>query len=361
MNLAVYISGHGFGHLAQLAPVLKRIHQIKPECRFFIRCALPEHEIRAQMPMAFKLNNKPVDVGVVQLNAVQEDCETSIQQMSAWIDHFDDHINQEIEWLKSIQATRVLSNISPLAFPAAKALGIPSIGLASLDWHTIYKHWLDAYDPIILTLAQAYGASDLLISPPMAMDMPVFPSQQYVALIVSQPNKNTILPPAIKHDGRKKALILFGGCGSPPYDVHALAAMPDWLFLIPDICSDHISPMPENIVSIHFSSKLRPIDVMASMIDVVLCKPGYGVLSECWTTATPIAWVERPDFPEFPMLKTWLDESFPACGMSRSDFQAGHWQPALEHALNHPRRFPAIKGDGANIAADIILHYPLHK
>jgi len=354
VHLAVYISGHGFGHLAQVAPVLRRIHLIQPECKFFIRCALPEQEIRSQLRMDFELEQKPVDVGVIQHHAVQEDRLSSIQHIRCWMEHFDDYIAEETAWLERVQATQVLSDISPLAFPAAQALHIPSIGLATLDWHTIYSHWLDDDDPVLHGLANAYRACDLLLTPLMAMDMPVFSSQQSIPLIVTQAANKTN---PFHDDPRKKALILFGGCGNPPYDLHALTNMSDWLFLTPDIDSVQTSSMPEspdNIQALHFDTHLRPIDAM-QWVDVVVCKPGYGVLSECWATQTPIAWLERPDFPEFPMLKRWLEAAFPAAGMNRADFQRGDWQLTLERALQHPNRFPAGPHQGAAVAADIIL------
>ncbi len=349
MNIAVYISGHGFGHLAQMAPVLNRIHHIAPDFRFLIRCSLPKTEIQSRLKFNFELETTPVDVGVIQKSAIEEDQQASIKQMHVWVDQMDKQIEQEIKWLSHFNASLVISDISPLAFPTAKALDIPGIGLATLDWHTIYSYWLDADDLIIKKLAKAYSQCDLLLTPPMAMHMPVFPNRQDIGLIATQ--AAAIINP-VATDQRKKALVLFGGCGNPPYDLQALANMPDWLFLIPDAPSHS----PENVQSIHFNAELRPIDLMQH-IDVVLCKPGYGVLSECWSTSTPIAWVERPDFPEFPMLKEWLDQSFPACGMGRSDFQHGHWQAALDAANTDPCCFPEIEADGAIEAADIIISY----
>jgi len=311
--------------------------------------------MRSQLRMDFELEQKPVDVGVIQHHAVQEDRLSSIQHMRRWIEHIDDHIMEETAWLESVQATQVLSDISPLAFPAAQALHIPSIGLATLDWHTIYSHWLDGDDPVLHRLAKAYRACDLLLTPPMAMDMPVFPTQQKIPLIIAQAANKTN---PFHDDPRKKALILFGGCGNPPYDLRALANMSDWLFLAPGMGSTQIEAMAEspnsNIQTIHFDTHLRPIDAM-QWVDVVVCKPGYGVLSEAWATQTPITWLERPDFPEFPMLKKWLENTFPAAGMKRADFQRGDWQPTLESALQHPNRFPAGQLHGAAVAADIIL------
>ena len=347
MKIAAYISGHGFGHLAQMAPVLNRIHHIRPDSSFLIRCSLPEPEIRTRLNFQFRQEPSPVDVGVVQKNAVEEDCQASIELMRTWVKQIDRLIQQEIECLADFNPTIIISNISPLAFPAARALGIPNIALATLDWHSIYSYWLDEDDEIIKKLADAYAQCDLLLTPPMAMHMPVFTTQQQIPLIASRANKITN---PVTSNARKKALLLFGGCGNPPYDLQALANIPDWLFLIPD-APDYA---PGNVQAIHFNSETRPVDLMP-YVDVVLCKPGYGILSECWSTTTPIAWVERPDFPEFPMLKEWLEKSFPSCGMSRSDFQHGHWHQALEKAHAHPGSFPICMGNGAFDAADLIL------
>jgi len=346
MRIAAYISGHGFGHLAQTAPVLNRINELRPDCRFLIRCALPEDEIRARLNFSFELDPVQVDVGVVQKNAVEEDRDASLKQMEQWIGSMDVQIGCEIALLKKFRPTLVLSNISPLAFPAANVLGVPGIGLASLDWHTIYTHWLAADHPVVTALAEAYGTCDLLLTPPMSMAMSVFPRRQEIPLIAAYPAA-AVLP---GKSGRRTALVLFGGSGRPPFELSALAAMPEWYFLLPDAPD----ALPENVERIKFSRELRPIDLMPH-VDAVVCKPGYGVLSECWRTDRPIAWVERPDFPEFPLLKGWLEEKFPACGMSRADFRQGNWRQALASACASDRHFPPLGADGACVAAERIL------
>ncbi|ATX82246.1 hypothetical protein Ga0123462_1383 [Mariprofundus ferrinatatus] len=347
MRIAVYISGHGFGHLAQMAPVLNRLYQKRPECQFLIRCALPESELRGRLDFDFELESEVVDLGVIQKSAVDEDREGSIDLMRGWTSMMPELIARDAAYLKNFAPDLVLSNISPLAFPAAKTLGVPAVGLATLDWHTIYSHWLDAGDPVIKSLKQAYEACDLLLTPPMAMDMQVFSKQQHIPLLVASPNDNAF---AFKAGYAKRALVIFGGSRHPAYDISALADMPEWLFMIPDAPAG----APENVQSVGFSKALRPIDLMPH-VDAVVCKPGYGVLAECWRTETPMAWVERPDFPEFPMLKVWLEKCFPSCGMSRSSFQMGDWLPALDGALASQRQFPALEEDGADVAARAIL------
>ncbi|WP_167631811.1 hypothetical protein [Mariprofundus ferrooxydans] len=348
MRLAAYISGHGFGHLAQLAPVLNALYRLEPACHFLIRCSLPEEEIRARLEFDFDLDQESVDIGVVQKSAIEEDRDASIQQMRLWLTGFDANVQREIELLREFAPTLVLSNISPLAFPAAKALSIPAIGLATLDWHTIYSHWLAADDPVLEILATAYRVCDLLLTPPMAMQMPIFSRQQQIPLIAAVADSSAYSAPTV---AGQIALVIFGGSAQPPYDIQALSRLDSWQFLIPHLSTTDI---PVNVTPVRFGPDLRAVDVMAH-VDTVVCKPGYGILAECWSTQTPIAWVERPDFPEFPMLKGWLQNRFPAAGMSRSDFAAGQWGRALAASIASPRSFPATAGDGAIVAAEVCL------
>ena len=347
MNIAVYISGHGFGHLAQTAPVLNQLYQSRPTCRFLIRCSLPESELRARLQFDFELEPEPVDLGVVQKSAIEEDREGSITLMRAWTTDLDARIDREVMLLKGFQPDLILSDISPLAFPAARALGVPSIGLATLDWHTIYSHWLDANDLVIQVLKRAYEVCDLLLSPPMAMDMQVFPNRQSIPLIAAYPDRIDFVA---RQDREKCALVIFGGSSQPPYDLNSLGEMSDWLFLIPG-APEHA---PDNVHSITFSNSLKAVDLMP-YVDVVVCKPGYGILAECWRTGRPMVWVERPDFPEYPMLKRWLEEIFPSQGMNRSDFQRGNWLAMLEGAVASTREFPELGRDGAEVASDTII------
>jgi len=346
MRIALYISGHGFGHLAQLAPLLNRLYRLRSDCRFLIRSSLPEPELTARLDFAFELEGGAVDTGVVQKSAIDEDRDASIAQLRDWVATMPAQIGREVALMRRFAPDLILSDISPLAFPVAHTLGLPGIGLATLDWHTIYSHWLDADDAVIEALGAAYRCCDLLLRPPMAMDMPVFNQQHSIGLIAAaaQPVANPL-----EDDTRRKALVLFGGCGNPAFDLQALASMSDWQFLIPG--AEHA---PENVSSIDFTRGIRAVDLMP-FVDLVICKPGYGVLAECWRTHTPIAWVERPDFPEFPMLKKWLDRRFPSAGMCRELFRSGQWQTTLEAALSCGRAFPAVAQDGAIEAANLLL------
>ncbi len=158
--IAVYISGHGYGHLSQIAPVLNALHAKKPALQFIIRSDLPENLIRSRLHAPFSLLAGAVDVGVVQKNAVSEDIPATIKAAHAFYDDFDQKTEAEIARLRPLRPELILSDISPLAFPVGKKLGIPSIAVASLDWHDIYRDFLPADDAVLKILQQAHAAAD---------------------------------------------------------------------------------------------------------------------------------------------------------------------------------------------------------
>ena len=79
-HLFTDISSHGFGHLAQAAPVLNALQTRLPELRLTIRCALPEEKLRSRIHGAFELIPGSSDFGFAMLDAVRIDHATSAQR-----------------------------------------------------------------------------------------------------------------------------------------------------------------------------------------------------------------------------------------------------------------------------------------
>ena len=344
-NIVVYISGHGFGHLAQIAPVLNALHRDNPDISFIIRSELPESLISRRLRMPFTRLDGPVDVGVVQKNAVCEDIPATIKAARAFYRDFPARIEAETARLRPLHVHLVLSDISPLAFPVAQQLGVPSIAVASLDWHAIYRDFLPTGDSILEILREAHAAADLLIQPPLSMPMPSFPKRKSVPLIVDE------LPdfPQSPHANKKTALVMFGGAGDPPFDLQSLSAINDWRFLM-------LAPPPDGAPENVRQADLSQTTTMQLMnqCDVVVTKPGYGTLAECWRTQTPLCYLPRRDFAEYPYLDDWLQRHAPCTRMVLQDFAAGNWLAAMQEALACPRRWPDIPASGAQQAADLI-------
>lgn len=343
--VAVYISGHGYGHLAQIAPVLDALVKRRPDVNFLLRTGLPVAWLSRRIRVPFTLLAGEVDVGVVQENAINEDIPATIAAAHAFYDDFVTRIEREAKFLRPHHPVALLSDISPLAFPVARHLGIPSFAVANLDWHEIYSAYLTADDPMLATLQKAHDDCDLLIQPPLAMPMPGFARRHEVDVIVDDAYT---APKIVRDKEHRTAMVMFGGSGDPPFDVHALGGVAGWRFL-------SLSAVPPGAPSNVKQAVFR--DSTAELIqgcDLVITKPGYGTLAECWQTNTPVTYVPREGFPEYPYLDDWLQNHAPCARMELANFVSGNWGYAMQAALDCPRSWPEITGSGAEQAAILI-------
>ena len=72
-HLFVDISSHGFGHLAQVAPILTALRAQLPALQLTIRCGLPEAKARSRIPGEFSYLEDSSDFGFDMRNALSND------------------------------------------------------------------------------------------------------------------------------------------------------------------------------------------------------------------------------------------------------------------------------------------------
>lgn len=54
-HLVVSISGHGFGHVAQTAPILNLLHERMPQVRITVRSAVPAEHLHSRIHAPFEI------------------------------------------------------------------------------------------------------------------------------------------------------------------------------------------------------------------------------------------------------------------------------------------------------------------
>ena len=342
-----YVSAHGFGHWAQCAPVIDCLQRNDPDIRVCVRSSLPEAELARRLTRPVDYHPAPVDVGVIQHSAVEEDMAATRAALAAFHANWEQRVAAEAEWLSGQRAGLVVSDIAPLGLAAAHEAGVRSFALGSLDWHEIYRPFMPADDPIMRQIAEAYGRTECLLKLPLSMALSVFPRQRPIGLVGC---RSTASPAAIAQrlpalaSCRKRALIMFGGSGTPAFDVGRLADMEEWCFLVP-AAGGPDRGWPANVHA--FDAACVPIPDVMRAVDVVVCKPGYGTLAEAWLHQTPLCFVPRDGFPEYPFLRDWLLRQAPAVLLPMRSFVRGEWLPCLEQARRHARAYPPLPGDGA--------------
>jgi hypothetical protein len=349
-TVMAYISAHGFGHWAQMSPVLQALHDRDPDVRIVLRTDLPRAVLEARSRFPFALVPGQVDVGVIQCDAVNEDIPATMVAVECFHRNWDERVGQEGVFLRETGADLVISDIAPLAFAAATRAGTPSIGIGSIDWHAIYAPLFPQDHFSLEQIAAAHRACDLLLKLPLGMPMPSFPRQRPIGLIA---RKSDVPRQAFRQrlgvaDDERLALVMFGGSGVPPFRIGALADMAGWRFMMPALPD---GDMPANVRAMPEGSNMADL---ISACDVIVCKPGYGIVSEAWRAQRPLAYVPRPAFPEYPYLRDWLAAHAPAVALTREAFAAGDWGEALAAALGSGKAYPPCPAHGDSEAAEVI-------
>jgi len=89
--------------------------------------------------------------------------------------------------------------------------------------------------------------------------------------------------------------------------------------------------------------------------DIVVSKPGYGIVSEIISLQKPLIYTSRADFPEYDALVTGLQEKAISYFLKNEDFFSGHWEGAISNVLANKSEWPPVAINGAVVAAEIIL------
>jgi L-arabinokinase len=100
--------------------------------------------------------------------------------------------------------------------------------------------------------------------------------------------------------------------------------------------------------------RLRYEDLVAAA-DVVVTKPGYGIVSECIANGVALVYTPRGSFVEEDVLVAEMPRFLRCERIEVADLRAGRWRSAIEAALAKGPPPETIRIDGAEEAARAIL------
>jgi len=341
--IVFYVSSHGLGHVSralELIDVLTTKQGDQP--RVVVRTNAPPWVFERLRQPAIEVQPLETDTGVAQVGSLTIDEDETIRRAAVFYKDFDRHTRDEAKYLKTIGATIVVGDIPPLAFAAADRAGIPSVAVANFTWDWIYAYYprFDVVSPgVIETITQAYGRATSALRLPLAGG---FDSMTEVVRDI----------PFIARRSRRDRLDTRRLLGLEGHQLIVLVSFAGHGLALPyaQIGASGLTVLaPEQAVP----AGLTYEDLVAAA-DVVVSKPGYGIVSECLANATPLLYTSRGRFREYDVIVAEMPQILRCRYIEQGDLLSGNWRDAIEALLAQPEPPRRPEVNGAEVAAELI-------
>jgi len=319
----------------------------RPDLRILIRSEAAPWLFERTVVPPFDLDQRPCDTGVVQVDSLRLDAAKTIADARDFYAKLEDRADAEALTLGSRDVRLVVSDAPPLACAAAARAGVPAFVVTNFTWDWIYEAYaehLAAAPDLIPMIRKAYGLATAAWRLPMHGGFGAFRPQSVVDVpFVARHAKHA--PEETKRrlglpSNRRLVLPSFGGYGLEGLNLDALDLDDAW----------HVVRVPDAAI---YEAGLRYEDLVRA-VDVIVTKPGYGIISECIANDTALVYTSRGRFAEYDVLVREMPKYLRSAYIDMVALLAGRWRAALEAALAAPEPPQRPRTDGAVIVADMI-------
>jgi hypothetical protein len=193
-HLLVDISAHGFGHLAQVAPVLNRLAEQLPALQLTVRSGLPLDRLRQRIHAPFVHIAAASDFGYVMHDAVTLDLPATAAAYRAAHADFPTRVAVDARLLTNLGVDAVFTDVAYLPLAAAAQAGLPALSMCSLNWADLFQHYFGKERwaaPIHAEMLAAYRSAPFLRVTP---GMPFMPDS--TGKVTSCSTSSGAMPPA---------------------------------------------------------------------------------------------------------------------------------------------------------------------
>ncbi|WPL17788.1 hypothetical protein Thiowin_02830 [Thiorhodovibrio winogradskyi] len=320
-HLYLAVTAHGYGHLAQVAPVIHALKAHLPGLRISLQGNLKPEVVRARLPRDVALIAHAADVALPMDGPLTVLWEQGLALYEAFEADYDHHLRHQMALLAEARPDLVLADIPWLPLDAARRLGIPAVGLCSLNWLDILRQ-SPLGDQLSSALAErlhgAYAGAELFIRPAPSMPMPWLPNTIAVGPLAQLHPRD---PQGLRarlglEQDQRLVLMQFGGTGSLDIDPGPLERAHLRLLTADPKLADN--PMVSRIGG----NGPGMLEALASC-DAMITKPGYGSFSEAACHGIPVLYVPRDGWPETQALVDWLHQQMTAAVIAPEQLARG--------------------------------------
>ena len=350
-HLLLAVSAHGYGHLAQCAPVINTLWERDPGLRLTVLSALPRIQLARRLAGEFDYIAVETDPVLRMRSAWEVDGPASCRAYGEFHRQHAMLLESTCDQLRALGPDLVLANIPWVVLQAARQAGIPAVALGSLNWAAIYAAYCGTageHADILAWMLDGYRAAGCFIVPAPALPMPELDNCHPVG---------PIAPPAVPRPAAlrealalpaevRTVLVGLGGIDSRlPLENWPRIDGVVWLF------PGALERQRDDFVAMTYLP-MAFADMLAS-VDAVLTKPGYGTYAEAVCSGVALLTLARPDWPETGYLNDWARTHGRLQEITLEQFASGNFARALRVLWQEPLK-PLPVATGVGEAVDLL-------
>lgn len=364
--LVAYISGHGFGHASRAIQVCNALLDRRPSLRVVVRSRVAPWLVALTAKPGIALEPADTDTGVVQIDSLRLDERATVARARAFTAELDARAETEAGRLRALKASLVLFDIPALAPLAAARAGIPSVALGNFTWDWIYAAYDGAGD-VASALGRGYARTTTALRLPLWGGFDTIRDVKDIPFVARRSTRD---PGEVREAlglprGERLALVSFGGYGLNGLDLDALARLDGCRVVVgsvgaPNDPRDSSPAAPElrgsliRIDESHLYRKGYRYEDLVCAVDVVVTKPGYGIIAECLANDTAMLYTSRGHFVEYDVLTAAMPRVLRCRFIEQSDLLAGRWAPHLDGLMAQPAPPERPDTSGEQVAAQLL-------
>lgn len=299
-------------------------------------------------------------MGIRQSDSLNQDVADTLDACERLIAERPALLATERSFLRDLGATAVLSDIAAIPLAAAADLGLQSVAMSNFTWSWIYRD-LAEEAPGLRAVAEVFAAdyarADVLLRLPFHGEMDEFARVLDVPMVTRAATRDAAdVRRTLGLEGNNRlVLVTFGGLGPARIDLDRLATLQGYTLVITPPAPH---PLPSGLHLIDnralIDAGLRYADLVQAA-DVVVSKPGYGIVSECIASGTRLLYTSRGRFAEYPVLVSAIERWGVGRFISNHELESGDWGAHLDALMAEPRRPCSLAANGAEVVARFLL------
>ena len=352
-SIGYYITGHGYGHAVRSNCVIQALRQAAPSLKIHVRTTAPQWLFHGAAT-GISYSRQSLDVGILQRDSLEMDLGKTLRACRSLHVRLPRLIEKEIKFIKKHGIRLIVCDISPIAFEIAARAAIPSVAITNFTWDWIYRAYLGAYPaflPLIKEIESFYRKATVALTLPYPCSLEVFPLRESIPWItrISMLTKEQAKAKFDLPKSETIILLSFGGLGLERLPRRKLRQLRDYYF----VTTGESKRRDGNWLTLPDAQGQYQDLVRAA--DMIITKPGYGIVADVIAHQTPILYTERGEFPEYSRLVQALNELAIAEFIPQSDLLSGDIEPYIIRLLGKRTDWPAASLNGADVAAEKIL------